>query len=204
MKYLALIALLASPAFADTVTYQSQTLAGTASVIDGDNTQNSPINDVFTVTVTISGPLAPNLNMALVTPQSWTVVCQNCAQDLSSDPPNPTTTLIYTAATAAVFLFSTDSTGKITAWNFALSGDSILSDGAGDISKSSSGSFSSGDIDTSLQILGNHEYIVATSGPKGTWTQSSLAVTQAPAAPTAPQRQAQKYSPQVRLWFGRL
>ena len=168
---------LSSSAFADDLVYQSQTLAGTASIINGSQNNSSPINDIFTITVTISGPLAPNLNNQMITPQSWIVSCQNCVEALSSNPTNNTVSppAIYIAATAAVFLFSTDSTGKITGWNFGISGNSSVSDGMGGFISQNNGSFSSGDFGTSDQVTSaGHQYVVNTSGPAGTWSQSSL------------------------------
>jgi hypothetical protein len=83
--------------------------------------------------------------------------------------------LVFIAVSSAVFIFSTDSTGKITNWNFAINGNSVIDFGSGDIGAQSSGSFSSGDVGNSTtESLSGHFYTVATSGPKGTWTQSSL------------------------------
>ena len=182
-----LLILLCAPAFADDLVYQSQTLAGTAATIVGSTTENSsPINDVYSVTVSISGPLAPNLNMAVITPLSWVVTCESCAEALSSSPPTVPPPLIYTGATAAVFVFSTDMTGKITAWSFGINGNSSVGDGSGGTQSSNSGSFvsssSAGDSGIS-DAFTLHEYLVTTSGPPGTWTQSSLSYPNAPPAP---------------------
>lgn len=184
---------------ADTVTYTSQTLTGSSSLVDGANTSTSPLTDVYIVTVTISGPLAPNLNMALIAPQSWTVTCQNCQVALSSNPLGLTNSPdIYVVATAAVFLFSTDATGKITAWNFAISGNSTVNDPNGNQVSQNSGSFVSGDTGVSSMLSDGQLYSVNITGPRGTWAQSSLA-NPAPAAQQPPQ----KVQPNVRLWFGR-
>lgn len=177
MKALILL-LLCSPALADDLVYQSQTLTGTVSTIVGStNEGSSPINDVYTITVTVSGPLAPNLTMAPIT-GSWVVTCQSCVQDLSSPPANTSTQFVVdTVATAGVFLFSTDSTGKITNWSLALNGNSTVTDGMGGLMSSSNGSFStsfsSGDTGTS-SFYTLRQYLVSTSGPRGTWSQSSL------------------------------
>jgi len=171
-----LLALMLAPlfVFADTVTYQSQTLAGSAATLVGQTVENSsPINDVYMVTVTISGPLTPNLNMAMITPQSWDVTCQNCLQSLSSTPTSTVSApTVYMGSTSAVFMFSTDATGKITDWNFAINGNSTIS-AYGGLLSTWGGSFSSGDVGTSSEWL-TTQYRVLTSGPKGTWTQSSL------------------------------
>lgn len=162
-------------AFADTVTYQSQTLAGSASTLVGQTVENSsPINDSYIVTMTVSGPLSPNLNMAMITPQSWSVVCQNCLEALSSSPAQPALPTVLMIATTAVFMFSTDATGKITAWNFAISGNSTVSV-YGELASTWGGSFNSNitDVGTSSEWVLT-QYRVLTSGPLGTWTQSSL------------------------------
>jgi hypothetical protein len=173
-----ILLLLCSPVFADDLIYQSQTLTGTATTFSGSfNEGSTPINDVYTVTVTVSGPLAPNLNMSPIAPSSWVVTCQSCTEDLSSSPPTISPPSVFTGATAAVFLLSTDSTGKITNWSFAINGNSMVTDGMGGLMNTSNGSFSSsfssGDIGTSSFMVINR-YTVTTSGPHGTWTQSSL------------------------------
>lgn len=171
----------------DNLIYQTQTLAGTASFINGSQDDTSSINDVYTITVTIPQALAPNLSMATITPSGWTVSCQNCVAQLSSSPTGPDLSpgLVFMAATSAVFMFSTDATGKITAWNFAISGNSSIGNGAGGNVATDSGSFTSGDVATSTQVSSAaHIYTVTTSGPKGAWTQSSLSNPAPPVAPT--------------------
>lgn len=170
------LSLLVSPVIADNLVYQTQTLAGTATFANGSQRDASPINDVYTITVVVSQALPPNLNMATITPTSWTVVCQNCSEVLSSSPTNTTSPPnVFMVATSAVFMFSTDGTGKITAWNFSINGNSSIGDGVGDNVETASGSFTSGDVATSSQVTSAaHIYTVATSGPKGTWTQASL------------------------------
>jgi hypothetical protein len=169
MKALMLL-LLCSPVLADTVTYQSQTLPGSGN--DQDGGQTWPVNDLYTITITVSGPLAPNLNNQVITPQSWVVTCVYCSTDLSSNP-------VYGAdwvwATSAIFMFSTDATGKITAWNFALNGSANYPDGQGGIRFMNKGSFTSGDSGVSTHSGDGHYITISTSGPKGSWTQSSLA-----------------------------
>lgn len=174
MKTLMLL-LLCSPALADTLTYQSQTLAGTSTEVNGPATIVLSINDVYTVDVTISGPLAPNLNMTTITPTAWTVLCQSCQAPLSSSP----VTAMMTA-TSAVFMFSTDQTGKVTNWSFSINGNFYLpfDDGStnGSIINQGSGVYTSGasDVGNSTDLGSGKPYTVLTSGPRGIWTQSSL------------------------------
>jgi hypothetical protein len=189
-RWIALVVMLAaSPfVFADTLTYQSQTLPGTSTLVDGGVSIPSPVNDFYIITVTIAGPLAANLSNAAITPTSWIVTCQNCGAPLSSAPPNiATAPMVYMTATSAVFMFSTDSTGKITNWNFAINGGSLLGDGTGGILSQTNGSYNSGDTGVSTQVANGHQYTVTVNGPKGTWAQSSLSnPTPAPTpAPTA-------------------
>jgi|SRR5580700_7026678 hypothetical protein len=211
MKYLALIALLASPVIADDLIYQSQTLAGTETEIDGGEAiPPYPVgSDVYTIDVTISGPLAPNLNMALITPTSWTVTCANCdgGPPLSSSNSDPN----ETAATAAVFLFSTDANGKITNWTFSISGSFVqpnFEDG-GYISQGSgtfSASFASGDsMSFSVTYDNDHQFNDALSAASGVWTQTATAQTSAaPTKAATPAQPPQKSNPQTRLWSLRM
>lgn len=189
MKALILL-LLCSPVLADDLVYQSQTLPGNGADLDGNQTWS--VNDVYTIDVTISGPLAPNLQNAVITPQSWVVTCVYCSTDLSSSPVLYTINPGWIWATAAVFMFSTDATGKITAWNFGISGSANLNG-----REQNTGRFTSGDTATSVQDLDGHHITISTAGPKGAWTQSSLS---APVQ-SAP---AQRVQPVVRLWFLRM
>jgi hypothetical protein len=175
-----LLALMLAPflVFADTVTYASQTLSGTSTTVDGGNTDSYPLNDVYMITVTVSEPLAPNLNMAMITPIAWVVTCQNCLSPLSSSPTNaPAPPLVFMSATSAVFMFSTDATGKITNWSFAINGNSTTTD-YGEFASQNNGSFSSsfssGDAASSFDTPGISQYKQVNAGPAGLWTQSSL------------------------------
>jgi len=79
-------------------------------------------------------------------------------------------------SSSAVFLFSTDSTGKITAWNFSIGGNFQLLDLTSPrpcCLNQGTGSFTSGDIAIGFEI-NNDQIKQSLSGPKGTWTQSSL------------------------------
>lgn len=172
---LVILSCIAPFAFADDLTYQSQTLAGTDTQTDGPSVGTSPDSDAYIVDVKVSGPLAPNLNMAMVTPQSWVVTCTRCYSNLTSAPTGLAANAITSAS--AVFMFSTDSTGKITAWNFSIAGSFELIDPTSQVPcclTQSNGTFSSGDTATGWQYMDGHIYTQSLSAPKGTWTQSSL------------------------------
>jgi hypothetical protein len=179
-----ILSCVAAFAFADTVTYQSQTLSGTDTQTQlPDPPGTSPDSDAYIVTVTVSGPLAPNLNMAMVTPTGWVVSCTRCYSNLTSAPTGLAANEVATAS--AVFMFSTDSTGKITAWNFSIAGLAQTLDTSSPnpcCLTQSTGTFSSGDTATGWQYMDGHIYTQSLSAPKGTWTQSSLS--NPPAAPT--------------------
>jgi len=167
-----ILSCVAALAFADTVTYSSQTLAGTSTIVDGPATIPSAQNDVYSILVTISGPLAANLNMAMITPTAWAVTCQSCEDKWMASAPVLQPNMMNAAS--AVFMFSTDSTGKITAWNFAVNGNFALGDGNGDLLENGYGSYSSGDAASSYVEGYNKQITLVNSGPPGTWTQSSL------------------------------
>jgi hypothetical protein len=167
-----ILACIAPFAFADTLTYQSQTLPGTNTEVDGPATFVGSLNDVYTVTVTVSGPLAPNLNNQMITPTAWVVTCQFCLNPVLASAPTLQPNEMSSAS--AVFMFSTDATGKITAWNFAVSGNYVLGDGQGGMLESGDGMFSSGDNALSHVTGYGKQITQVNAGPKGTWTQSSL------------------------------
>jgi hypothetical protein len=160
-------------AFADDLVYQSQTLSGTDTLTDGPSVSTTPDSDAYIIDVNVTGPLAPNLNMQMVTPNSWTVSCTRCLGGLSSGQstvPNDMT------SASAVFMFSTDSTGKITAWNFSISSSFELIDPTSPnpcCLYQGSANFSSGDTATGTW-QSNHTVTQLLTAPKGAWTQSSL------------------------------
>jgi hypothetical protein len=171
---LVLLLLFSPVIFADDLVYQSQTLAGTDTINDGPGTSSTSDSDAYIVDVNVSGPLPPNLNNAVITPNGWTVSCTRCLEHYMSSAPTIPAGMMATST--AVFMFSTDSTGKITSYAFSISGSYQVLDPSnpnGCCLSEGAGNFSSADSASSWQQLG-HLVTQSLSAPPGTWTQSSL------------------------------
>lgn len=173
MKALILL-LLCSPVLADDLYYQT-TLTGTTVMTSGIQVNNIPTSDIYTLDVNITGPLAPNLNNSIITPNYWTVTCSSCLSPLSSNAATfPSNSLGILTAT---FAFSTDATGKITSAIFTINSNFEQLDPAspnGCCMQMGTSSFGSGDVVSGWSSYNQWQTRQYLSGPKGTWTQSSL------------------------------